>query len=126
MKKFLLFLATALTLYGATTITLAQLRKGPTTGTFVLTSINSVVSWGPPTTVNFADAEVPTGTINGTNTVFTLAHAPVGTSLELTLNGIVQQAGASNDYVLSGSTITFNAIASIPNVGDSIQTWYRY
>src|ERR1039458_306555 len=39
---------------------------------------------GPP---NFADGEVPTGAINGSNQSFTLAHTPTSGSLKLFLNG---------------------------------------
>jgi hypothetical protein len=72
----------------------------------------------------FADAEIPAGTINGTNTVFTLVHAPdpVG-SLTLYRNGLRMSSGV--DYSISGSTITF-FIASTPSTGDQLRANYRY
>jgi hypothetical protein len=48
--------------------------------------------------------EVPSGTLNGTNKVFTLAHTPTAGSLEVFLN-VMQSLTA--DYTLSGATITF-------------------
>lgn len=52
-------------------------------------------------------SQVPSGTINGSNTVFTLAHIPFANSLFLTLNGAFQQGGGG-DYTLSSATITFS------------------
>jgi len=74
---------------------------------------------------NFADAEVPAGTIDGANATFTLAHAPIGASLELTRNGLTLKAGSGNDFTLAGNTITF-LVGAIPQAGDSLQAWYRF
>jgi hypothetical protein len=53
--------------------------------------------------------ETPTGTINGANVTFTLANTPHANSfVKLYLNGLRLQQGASNDYTVSGATITFN------------------
>lgn len=51
--------------------------------------------------------EVPTGAMNGTNVTFTLANTPVVGTEEVLLNGLAQQAGAGNDYTISGVTITY-------------------
>jgi hypothetical protein len=72
---------------------------------------------------NFADNETPSGTINGSNTSFTLAHAPLGTSLSLYKNGQLQIAGGAADYTLSSSTITYNAA---PKTGDVLIANYRF
>ncbi len=71
----------------------------------------------------FQDAAAPSGTINGTNAVFTLSPAPSPPeSLTLTRNGLVQKAGS--DYTLAGGTITFVA-AAIPQSGDTLLAYYR-
>lgn len=71
----------------------------------------------------FIDAETPTGTLNGTNAIFTLANAPSpGGSLTLFRNGLIQSNNI--DFTLSGATITFNA-GSIPQAGDILQAYYR-
>jgi len=49
--------------------------------------------------------EVPSGTINGINTIFTLLHSVSGTDIELFVNGIRQQLGI--DFTVSGTDITF-------------------
>ena len=54
-------------------------------------------------------SEIPTGDINGVNTIYLLEQAPYPTtSLMLFMNGVLQREGASNDYTLSGATITMN------------------
>lgn len=51
--------------------------------------------------------EVPSGTIDGINMVFTLAYQPVSAaSVMLFLNGRLTREGVSNDYVLSGSAVS--------------------
>ena len=55
----------------------------------------------------FKDKEIPSGSINGTNTTFILQYLPVEGSEHLYLNGVLQESGAENDYTISDSTITF-------------------
>jgi hypothetical protein len=70
----------------------------------------------------FVTAEVPGGTIDGNNTVFTLANAPSGTSLLLFRNGLLLQPGG--DYSLSGATVQFAATAT-PQPQDALAAAYR-
>lgn len=64
--------------------------------------------------------EIPTGSINGVNMVFTLAHTPID-QIMLYLNG--QYMTPDEDYTISGVTIT---MASAPIVGDKIIVNYPY
>lgn len=74
---------------------------------------------------NFADNEVPSGTIDGSNLVFTLAHTPnPALSLELFKNGQEMIAGGA-DFTLATATITFTA-GSKPQTGDTLIGSYRY
>lgn len=69
------------------------------------------------------DNEALAGTINGVNTVFTLANAPnPGGSLAVYRNGVRLRNGA--DYALSSNTITFLA-GAVPRTGDSLVATYR-
>jgi|SRR6185312_4056426 len=71
----------------------------------------------------YSDAEIPSGTIGGGNTVFTLANVPApAQSLQLYLNGLIQTAGGV-DYTLAGPVITFN---TAPQSGDALIAWYRF
>jgi hypothetical protein len=70
--------------------------------------------------------ETPAGTIDGTNTIFTLAATPNPTStLMLFLNGVLMVQGTN--YTLNDNIITF-ASGSIPQVNDPVDTlvtWYQ-
>lgn len=80
----------------------------------------SVEGGGGP---SFADAEVPTGAINGVNVTFTLAASPSPSlSLALYRNGVLQEGGGV-DYTLSSATITFVAA---PGSGDILLAFYRH
>lgn len=71
----------------------------------------------------YSDAEVPTGTIDSANAVFTLAHTPSpAASLQLFRNGVLQRAGGV-DYTLVTATITYVAA---PTTGDTHVCSYRY
>jgi hypothetical protein len=73
---------------------------------------------------SFADAEVPAGAVNGSNTVFTLASTPSpAASLELYRNGLLQRQSA--DYQISGNVVTF-FVASVPVSGDLLVASYRF
>jgi uncharacterized protein YoxC len=80
---------------------------------------------GTGQTSTFTDAEVPSGTINGTNPTFTIAAAPNPVfSLRLFKNGMLLAQNA--DYTVSGTTLTFTSAQVTPQVGDSIIAYYRH
>jgi hypothetical protein len=63
------------------------------------------------------------GTINGSNTAFTLANSPVAGSEMIFLNGVLLESGAGNDYTISGQNITM-LTGSIPITGDRLKATY--
>ena len=72
----------------------------------------------------FADGELLTGVVDGTNNTFTLSGPPSPvSSLALFRNGIMQKPGV--DYTLTGSTVAF-VTASIPQSGDTVLASYRH
>ena len=76
---------------------------------------------------NWSFNEIPSGTINGTNTTFTLAHTPVAGTLMLFLNGVLVMQNA--DYSLSGNTVTFSTATGFygaPKPGDTVISLYRF
>lgn len=75
--------------------------------------------------INFVSNEIPSGTINGINAVFTLANAPIAGSDMVYRNGLRQTRGATEDYQVGGDQITFNA-GSIPQIGNKLRVDYRY
>jgi hypothetical protein len=56
---------------------------------------------------DYINRETPTGTKNGSNKDFTLSGTPVSGSEMVFLNGILQEPGSGNDYVINTNTITF-------------------
>ncbi len=71
--------------------------------------------------IKWADSEIPSGTINGANATFTLAHTPTSGSLHLYLNG--RRLKLADDYTIKTATITMaSALAS----GDALLADYRY
>ena len=69
--------------------------------------------------------ETPSGTIDGSNTTFTLANTPVAGSVMVFLNGQLLTEGGTEDYTISGSTITMaSAPRSSPGNPDVLRVWY--
>ena len=94
---------------------------GGVTGAAVGNDVTETIPTGAGLT--FSDNETPSGTINGSNTAFTLANTPNPTaSLKASLNGFLQSASGV-DYSLSGTTITFN---TAPRTGSILRVSYRY
>ena len=58
---------------------------------------------------------------NGVTTEFTLTSTPVTNSVQVFLNGLLQQAGSGKDYTLSGTTVTF---ATAPETNDILIIHY--
>lgn len=80
-----------------------------------LDSTSNRVHWKSNTSVDetvvlasdFVVRETPSGALNGVNVTFTLANTPITGSEEVYLNGVLQEPGGTNDYTISGLTITY-------------------
>ena len=95
---------------------IVMLRLDPTTKRL---KTSAAVTSGIPT---FTDNETPSGTINGSNKVFTLAANPSpAASLMLFLNGMYQTP-AGEDYTLVDETKTF---INAPLSGSVLRAFYR-
>lgn len=104
----------------ADTLWICTANQGGTLGTTAVTF--QQVNAAGLTASNFVDKEIPSGSINGSNTAFTLANTPVSGSEHVYLNGILQESGAGNDYTISGTTIT---MATAPLSGEKLRVSYR-
>lgn len=72
--------------------------------------------------VHHSDNEIPAETPDGTETDFTLDHAPSpAASLMLFLDGVFQMS--TEDFTLSGPVVTFLVA---PVSGSKIRAFYRY
>ena len=76
------------------------------------------------TNSNFVDREDVTFDFDGVDATGVLANTPVVGSEHVYSNGVLQNEGASDDYQISGATITFNA-GSEPQSGDEVLVSYR-
>lgn len=100
---------TALSVSGTTTLSAAPVLSSLTgylyaNGASAVTASTTI----PTTALNMSTNEIPTGSLNGTNTSYVLAHTPANSSLELYMNGTLLRPGASYDYTISAATITMN------------------
>ena len=69
----------------------------------------------------FLVIETPSGTINGSNTAFTLGNTPLeNDAVLLFLNGLMQGPGGT-DYSLSGTSITFT---TAPATNSDLRAFY--
>jgi len=57
----------------------------------------------------FHNLITPTGDINGSNVTFVLSATPISGTEMVFMDGLVQEAGAGNDYTISADTITYLA-----------------
>jgi alpha-tubulin suppressor-like RCC1 family protein len=95
-------------------IALSKIQSGS-----VLSELNGRIS--NLETNAFVTREIPSGLINGSNRVYTLANPIVTGSEQVFLNGLLQDPGASDTYTIVGTTITFN---TAPLTGDEIHVSY--
>ena len=105
----------------ADTIWLCTSNSGGTLGTTPITFQQIPTSAGL-LNANFVDKEVPAGAIDGANLSFLLANSPITGSEHIYLNGLLQEAGASADYTISGTSIAFLVA---PLSGEKIRVSYR-
>lgn len=104
----------------ADTLWLCSANQGGTLGSTSITFQQLVIAGLQAS--NFVDKEIPSGSIDGSNTSFSLANTPVSGSEHVFLNGLLQHAGSGNDYTISGGTIT---MATAPLSGEKLFVSYR-
>lgn len=123
---------------GANSLTAYAPLFGGTTGTGAVqsgtvgTSGQVLTSNGPGALPTFQNAGAPSqymrqinisGTQDASNKTFTLASDPIDGTELVTVNGQVLNPGASNDYVLTGTSLVFQAAFTAPAATDVIKVW---
>jgi hypothetical protein len=101
----------------------------PGTSGYVLTSqgASSLPTWEPagaPST--YFRTTTVSGTQDSANKTFTLGNALTSNTDLVTINGTVLNSGASNDYLISGTTLTFQAACPAPASTDVIKVYGMY
>ena len=71
----------------------------------------------------FIDQEQPIGEIDGINNIFTMIHSPIDNSDHIYLNGLLQDRGENDDYIIDGTQIIF---AEPPLIDSNIKCSYRF
>lgn len=104
----------------ADTVWLYTVNQGGTLGTTAITFVQ-IATTGLSSS-NFVDQETPSGTVNGSNTAFTLANTPIAGSVHLWLENLLLYPGAGNDYTISGAAIT---MLTAPLTGERLRATYR-
>jgi len=89
-----------------------------------ITATNGVLSVDSITD-NIVEADIQvedeSANCNGVTVAFTLSSTPVTNSVQVFLNGLLQQEGSGKDYTLSGTTVTFT---TAPDTGDILIIHY--
>lgn len=111
---------------GGTTATGAFQNAGAGTAGQVLTSNGAAAAptWqaaGTPSVFN--KAQTVSGTQDSSNKVFAISTAVTAGTEMVFLNGQLLTPGSSNDYVISGTTVTFQAALSAPAATDVIRIY---
>jgi hypothetical protein len=109
-----------LTNSGATAAAMVSLTGDVTLSTAGAASVNNVAGSGFLKYTNIITLEVVSGTVNSSNTSFTIANTPQG-NIRLYWDGILLNPGTGNDYTISGSTIT---TLFTPTTGDVLLASY--
>ena len=107
---------------GANQITF-NVSTTPTTGSTVNATYTTQNTANVIGSASFITSEVPTGTINGTNKVFTTALAYIGSTLQVYLNGL-RQAVTTHYLETNPATKTFT-FDEAPSTGDVITVSYQ-
>lgn len=97
----------------------------PATGTIL--SVNYRVGSSSEYSVgtnSFISGEVPSGTVNGTNLIFTIARGYIANTTEVYINGLKQQR--SVDYTETNSGTGTITMVAAPRTGDVITVDYQY
>lgn len=88
------------------------------TATSGVLSVDAITDNVVETDIKFEDE---TSNVDGAETDFTLASTPITNSVQVYLNGLLQQEGSGKDYTLSGTTVSF---ATAPESGDILLIHY--
>lgn len=115
-----------LALKSATTTVDVSAATAPTTGYALIATDSTHATWQPITSSTYFRSTVVSGTQDSVNKTFTIANALSSGSEQVYVNGQLLTPGSSNDYVISGTTVTFQAAFTAPASTDVIRVYGNY
>jgi len=118
-------ISTGALLIGAGTSAPTEL-VGVTSGHVVTWNGTTFVVQAPSGSAAFGHWTTVTGTQDGTNKTFTIGATVSSGSEIIVVNGAVLDNGASNDYVLTGTSLVFQAGFTAPTPTDKIKAFGTY
>jgi len=88
-----------------------DINNAPTDGYYLQYDTTNGMQWADVTASGVTESdyrlENESANCNGATVAFTLDTTPVSNSLQVYLNGLIQEKGAGKDYTHSGTTVTF-------------------
>jgi hypothetical protein len=89
-----------------------DIHNAPTDGYYLQYDTTNGMQWTDVTSSGVTESdyklENESAACNGSTTVFTLDNTPISNSLQVYLNGLLQEKGSGKDYTHSGTTVTFS------------------
>jgi hypothetical protein len=87
-----------------------DIHNAPTIG-YILGYTSNGMEWIGGSTGSIVEADIAveneSANCNGATTDFTLSDTPIANSLQVFLNGLLQEEGSGKDYTISGTTVSF-------------------
>lgn len=102
-----------------------DIDNAPTDGYFLKWSTANGMEWADVDVSAVSDSDIKyedeSANVDGSTTNFSLGSTPVTNSVQVYLNGLLQQVGSGKDYELSGTTVAFS---TAPEIGDLLLIHY--
>lgn len=115
-----------LALKSASTTVDVSAATAPSSGQVLTATSSTTATWQPVVSTAYQRSTAVSGTQDSANKVFTIANAVSSGSEQVYVNGMLMMPGSSNDYVISSTTVTFQAGFTAPASTDTIRVYGTY
>jgi len=87
------------------------MNNSPSAGNVITWNAGAYMEWVDPDVNSVVESDIKfeneSANCNGVTTDFILDSTPVANSVQVYLNGLLQESGSGKDYTLSGTTVSF-------------------
>ena len=101
------------------------MNNAPADGKVIAWNDSGYMEWVDPDVTAVTEGDIivenESANCNSSNTDFTLGSSPVVNSVQVFLNGLLQESGSGKDYTLAGTTVSF---ATAPETDDILIIHY--